>query len=151
MPRDKWDPFQDLVSIRNRFMELVDRSFREEFLLEGVVESESWAPVVDFYATDEGLVLELEIPGMNREDIEINFQGKQLTIRGYRPMAFAAGQATVHRMERRHGPFRRVLEIPAAVDANAIQARYTDGVLTVNLPYLGRTQEKKIPVASTEA
>lgn len=150
MPREKWDPFQDLLNIRNRFMELVDRSFREELLVEGVG-PESWAPVADFYATEEGLVLELEIPGMNREDIEINFQGKQLIIRGYRSLTFAAGQATVHRMERRHGPFRRVLEIPMAIDANRIQAHYTDGVLTVNLPYPGNTQEKKIPVASAEA
>jgi HSP20 family protein len=147
MPREKFDPYQDLLNIRNRFMELLDRSFREELLVERVEESESWTPVADFYATEDGLVLELEIPGMNRDDIDISLQGKQLLIRGYRPMALGAGKATVHRMERRHGPFRRSVEIPAPIDPDRIQAKYADGVLTVHLPYQDRTQDKKIPVS----
>jgi HSP20 family protein len=144
-PIDSWDPLQDLISIRNRFMELIDRSFRDEILGEGVG-VDAWAPQVDFYQTEKTLVLQAEIPGMERKNIEISFAGDRLTIKGDRAATFSTGQAAVHRLERQHGPFRRVIDLPVSIDAERIEATYEAGVLTIAMPIVARTKEKKIRI-----
>lgn len=145
MSMGKWDPFQDLIHLRNRFMELVDRSFMDEVLGEGVGR-EAWHPPVDFFQGEHQLVLNVEIAGVDEKAIEIELNGSQIVIRGDRPTAFNNGEAVVHRLERQHGPFRRVLELPVPVDPDGIEALYDAGVLTVTLPIRSGMVEKKIRI-----
>jgi HSP20 family protein len=146
MPIDKWDPLQDLIGLRQRFLELVDRSFRQDMLGQGVGPLEAWIPPADFMERDNELVLTMEIPGVDQKDIEIRFDGNQVTVRGERSATFGTSQAAVHRMERQHGPFRRVFDLPVPVDPEKIEARYESGVLTIRMPVRSPMKERKIPV-----
>jgi HSP20 family protein len=146
MPKDKRDPLQDLIGLRNRFMELVDRSFQGEFS-SNAVGHHHWAPPVDFYENERELVIQIEIAGIDRDSIEIEFNGNQITIKGDRPVTFKPGEAVCHRLERQHGQFRRELTLPVAVSAEKIEATYDAGVLMVVLPIKSLTKERKIKVS----
>lgn len=132
---DKWDPVEDLIKLRNRFNELFDRSFRDQLPGTGVGR-EYWNPPVDFYETEDSLILEAELPGLNRNDIDIEINGGQLIIRGERTNPFQMEQAAFHRVERQHGPFKRIVELPASVDPARIEATYESGLLMVVIPFL---------------
>jgi HSP20 family protein len=89
------------------------------------------APYVDIKATDSGYVLYAEMPGVNREGIEITVEDGNLVIAGRR-QRLAVGGEPLHR-ETRQLDFRRVYELDPSIDANKISARIEQGILTVNV------------------
>lgn len=90
------------------------------------------APNVDVEATDSGYVLYAEMPGVNREGIEVTVDDGKLVIAGHR-QALTVGGEPLHRETRRLN-FRRVYELDPSIDANRIAARIEQGILTVTLP-----------------
>ncbi|MBW1810675.1 MAG: Hsp20/alpha crystallin family protein [Deltaproteobacteria bacterium] len=145
MPTDRSDPFQELVKLRELFYELFGRSFSEHFSDEGPAGIQ-WSPLVDIYQTEEEIEILMEIPGLERDDIQIEFLGSRVIIKGERGMPFPEGQASVHRLERQHGHFERVIDLPIAIEASEISAEYTAGVLAVKLPMHSNKKPRKIPV-----
>ncbi len=145
MPMEKWDPFQEFLKLRNIFNELFERSFREHSLGEDVG-PDYWTPPVDVYDNEDEMVIHMEIPGVNREEIDIEFSGGKLVIKGERLPTCGKGQAEYHRIERQHGPFRRIVDLPVPVKTENVQARYEHGVLTIVLPTHQKTKAKKIPI-----
>jgi HSP20 family protein len=95
-----------------------------------------WVPAADVYEEAEGYVVALDLPGVERSDLEIDLEDHQLTIKGVRS---ARGQ-TEHRRERPQGKFSRSFSVPASVDQERIAAEYKDGVLYVRL---GKRSEPK--------
>ena len=106
----------------------------------------AWDPPIDVYETAARYVLTAEVPGLEREQIELAVKDNRLTIRGVRP---GAGPETptrrYHQVERGHGSFQRTFEFIDAVDQNGISADLRDGVLTVTLPKLA-TPPRRIEV-----
>ena len=145
MPMDKWDPFQEFLKLRNIFNELFERSFREHGLGEDV-DPDFWKPPVDIYDSQDELVIQMEVPGVNRDEIDIEFSGSALIVKGERLPSFGKGQAEYHRIERQHGPFKRVIELPMPVDTDKIKATYNFGVLSIVLPIHSDSKAKKIPI-----
>jgi HSP20 family protein len=142
---DKWDPFQEFLKLRNIFNELFERSFREHSLGEEMG-PDFWMPPVDICSNSQEMTVRMEIPGIDREKVEIEFSGKSLIVKGERMPSFGKGQADYHRIERRHGPFKRVIELRAPVETENIKASYDLGVLTIVLPIRQEFQAKKIPI-----
>ena len=130
----------------------------------------NWAPPVDVLETDRELRLEVELPGVSRDDVSVRFHDGRLTIEGRRgrrvqatdtPEASRNGNVEAspdrslevrtsdarwaHR-ERHHGTFRRTFSLPDTVDASAIRAETSDGILTVVLPKLEKAQPRQIEV-----
>lgn len=93
-----------------------------------------WAPPVDVAESETEIVLYAELPGMNREEIDINLHGDTLTLRGERKFAQAAPGEHFHRIERHYGPWRRAFQIEVPIDSARVSATYEEGVLTVRLP-----------------
>ncbi len=91
-----------------------------------------WSPAVDLSETAEAFHLAAELPGMTRESIVLEVLGRKLVLAGDRKSGVEGGSFL--RMERQTGPFRRVFDLPAAVDEEAIEALYERGVLRVKLP-----------------
>lgn len=91
-----------------------------------------WSPAVDLSETPEAFHLAAELPGMTRESIVLEVLGRRLVLAGDRKSGVEGGSFL--RMERQTGPFRRVFELPTAVDDEAIEARFERGVLRVKLP-----------------
>ncbi len=99
---------------------------------------------IDAYATDEAFVLNAYVPGVNPEDVEITFEGEELTIRGkFQPMT--EGVDLIMR-ELYHGAFERRITFNVPVNADAIEAGYTNGVLSLRVPKAEAIKPKQIKV-----
>ncbi len=101
----------------------------------------AWVPPTDFYETEGGYVVRVEVAGMNLEDFKISLERNYLIISGVREDS--AERRAYHQMEIRFGEFRTVIALPAPVDANQAEAVYRDGFLSIRLP---KAQPSKIEV-----
>ena len=102
-------------------------------------------PAVNLWADAERLVAEVEVPGLNMDDLEITVRGDELTIKGQRKPAARDG-LEYHLSERGTGQFVRLLTLPAEVDADRVEATLRDGVLTIVLPKAAAAKARKIAV-----
>ena len=96
-----------------------------------------WLPPVDVYETESAFVIEADLPGVHRENVDIQFDRGALTITGTRAATLPArekGQLRVFVGERASGGFSRSIRLPEHVDADKIEASYADGVLTLTVP-----------------
>jgi len=101
-------------------------------------------PPVNVWEDQEKLYVEAELPGLNQDNLEILVEGDQLTVRGERKPATDEGRW--HRQERAFGRFQRTLTLPVAVDADKVEARLEQGVLTLTLPKSEAAKPRKIAV-----
>ena len=106
----------------------------------------AWRPTVDIAETQEDFVVTADLPGINRDDIEVTVVDGRLHIRGERRQEKAADGSNVHRVERLYGTFSRTFDLPKAVNADAISATYNDGVLTVSVPKAEEAKPKQIEI-----
>jgi HSP20 family protein len=103
------------------------------------------APEVNIFETSEGYVLEAEMPGVNKEGLEITLEGSEITIVGRRAGEMGHGEPLLR--ERQPADFRRVFELDPAIDTSRISAAMNQGVLTLNLPKSERVKPRKIPIS----
>ena len=96
----------------------------------------TWQPCCDMVETDDALIVEIELPGMHRQDVTVEVQGDRLHIAGERRLTTERKGRNFHFVERHFGHFDRHIPLPRSVDRNAIRADFSDGVLTVTLPKL---------------
>lgn len=102
------------------------------------------APEVNIFETKDGYVLEAEMPGVNKEGLEISLEDNEITIVGHRSNVNPTGELLLR--ERRPLDFRRVFELDPAIDAAKITAKMDQGVLTLSLPKSERVKPRKITV-----
>lgn len=137
-------PFEEMQALQRQMNALFEQS------VQGAEGRESapraWAPAVDVVENEREIVLQAELPGLKKEDIEIQLTGETLTIRGERAHASAEQSENFHRIERNYGAFGRAFEIETPIDANAVSASYDEGVLTVRLPKQERIHSRQIPI-----
>jgi HSP20 family protein len=109
-----------------------------------------WVPNTDVYTTDQGLVIKVELAGMQSENLQITVEGTKLRIAGERPDGCRAPKfINFLAMEINYGPFENVLEIPAAYDLSQAKASYLNGFLRVDVPQAVRTPVKRTKVSVT--
>lgn len=106
----------------------------------------SWDPAVDVAENTDAYVVKVELPGVNRNDVKIVVQDRQLTIRGEKKQEKDAREASYHRIERSYGAFQRTFTLPSGVKSDKIEAAYTDGILSVTLPKAEEAKAKEIEV-----
>ena len=102
-------------------------------------------PAVNLWEQDDAMMVELEIPGVVKDQIDVSVVGKELSLRINRPDAESPG-VVYHRRERPVGNFSRVLPLPSEVDANRVTAELRDGVLTITLPRAESAKPRKINI-----
>ncbi|MBE0543134.1 MAG: Hsp20/alpha crystallin family protein [Verrucomicrobia bacterium] len=105
---------------------------------------EFFAPEVNIFETKAGYVLEAEMPGVNKDGLEITLEGTEITITGRRTIIHGPAEALLR--ERRVADFRRVFELDPTIDTSRINARMNQGVLTLHLPKSERVKPRKIMV-----
>jgi HSP20 family protein len=105
-------------------------------------------PAMNIWSDADGVLVTAELPGVNLDELDIAVQGNTLTLKGSRPRPEMSEEMVVHRQERSYGQFRRVLQLPFEVEANAVEAAYENGVLQITLPRAESAKPKKIEVKS---
>lgn len=108
------------------------------------VSQEYIAPNVNIFETQEGYVLQAEMPGVSKEGLEITLEGNEITIVGRRNPEKVNGQILFR--ESNKADFRRVFELDPAIDTGKVSAKIDQGVVTVTLPKSERVKPRKINV-----
>lgn len=146
----RYDPFRDIRTLQDEvnrlFAGAAPANLSREEMLNG-----AWAPKVDIYENKENLVLEAELPGMNREDFELLFENNVLTLKGERKFEKKTDEDNYHRVERAYGAFTRSFTLPNTVTAEGAKAEFNNGILNVTLPKREETKARKIEVVGTDA
>ena len=110
-----------------------------------------WVPNTDVYATDNGLVIKVELAGMRSENLEINVEGNRLRINGTRPDGCREATCNFIVMEINYGAFETVLELPPGYDLSKAKASYLNGFLRIDVPVSTQSKSQNPKVASKEA
>jgi len=105
-----------------------------------------WAPRMDLVETDEAYRIHLDVPGMSKDDLTINYQDNQLTVSGERTSDRTDEDEEYVRVERSFGHFYRSFTLPRTVNPDAISATYEDGVLTISVPKTEEATPRQIEV-----
>lgn len=110
----------------------------------------AWVPPVDVLEQPDAIRINLEIPGVNPDQVQIAVEGNVLTISGTKEQVAEEKTERVHRYERTYGAFERTFTLPATVDAEHIKAAYENGVLSITLPKVERAKPRQIPVETSK-
>ncbi|MGH9363545.1 MAG: Hsp20/alpha crystallin family protein [Thermoanaerobaculia bacterium] len=139
----QWTPTPSLT--REPFYRLFESLFNQD---QGEdLGTRTWAPPVDVAETDEAFIVKAELPGMNREDLDITLENNVLRISGERKFERDEKKENYHRIERSYGAFSRAFALPSQVDSERVEASFKDGVLTVTVPKAAQARPRKIAVA----
>lgn len=144
MPIVRWDPFRDLVQMRDDIGSWFENTVDKE---REIRKSASWAPNVDIKENDKEIALKADLPGIKKEDIDISIDGDQLTVKGKRSMEKEEKEEDFVRVERSYGSFYRSFNIGVPVKNDEIKASYKDGVLRINIPKAEVKKPKKVKIS----
>lgn len=129
----RWDPFGEMLSMQREMDRLFGR-LGVGRVAEGAGSDIAWMPRIDVKTTGDDMVVYAEIPGMERDDIDIEVTDGVLIIRGERKFQKETTEEGWVIRERSYGSFERSLVLPEGVEADKITADYKDGVLEVHVP-----------------
>jgi HSP20 family protein len=136
-----WAAVEQVPERMRRMLEQTLGSFSTPALLS---EAAAWTPFVDIEEEDDAYVIEAEVPGAKREDVDIELQGNELAITG--EIKVRERKGVIRRSTRRAGQFDYRVTLPNHVDAKKIEAKLNEGVLTVRVPKAERAQRQRIEV-----
>jgi HSP20 family protein len=137
----RFDPFRDMLSMRRAMDRLFDRALEPSWS-----ESPVWDLALDVVENKDEFLVKASLPGINPDDLEITFTDNVLTIKGETKEDKEVKEEQYHLRERRQGTFSRSISLPNRVKADAIEARYDAGVLTLKLPKVEEVKPKKIAI-----
>src|SRR6266480_2022558 len=143
----RYDPFRDLRTLQEEVNRLFSNNQIPSFGDEGIGRG-AWNPNVDIYENKDQIVLEAELPGMNREDFDLLIENNIITLRGERRFEKKEDSDNYHRVERSYGAFTRSFTLPQSVSAEGATAEYQNGVLRVALPKREETKARRIEISS---
>ncbi len=150
MNTTRYNPFQQVQFLQDEINRLFSTnqglSFDDQSLGRGV-----WNPHVDIYENKDHIALEVELPGMNKEDIHLSFENNVLTLSGERQFEKKDEEQNYHRVERVYGTFTRSFTLPNTVSGEGITAEYRNGVLYLSLPKKEEVKARRIEIAGEGA
>jgi len=141
----RWDPFRDLVTLRERMNRLFEDAFTSRGEEKDLVAS-SWSPSVDIYETENEIVLTAEIPGVDEKNIEIKLEDNTLSLKGDRNFEKETKEENYHRIERAYGSFYRSFTLPQNIDQDNIKAESENGILKITMPKKPELKPKKVKI-----
>lgn len=140
-----WPSIGRLSDLRNELDRLFDLPFAAATAESPWVSG--WTPALDVYEDKDQFVVKIELPGMDKEDIEVSLHDGSLTLSGERKNEHTTEEEQgVYRSERFFGRFQRTLDLPGAVDPGKVKADYRDGILTVTLAKAEEAKPRRISV-----
>jgi HSP20 family protein len=137
-------PFEELSRMRRQMDRIVDAFLepRAHGFQSGVF------PAINLTEDDNHYYLRAELPGVDSEDLDIQATGRNLTIVGERKLVTEEASARYHRREREGGRFSRVLAMPKEIDADRVEARMQNGILTIKVPKAESAKPRRIAIGN---
>jgi HSP20 family protein len=105
-----------------------------------------WVPALDVYEEKDNYVVEVELPGANKDDVKLSLEQGTLTITGERKREAKREGTEAYHCERFQGRFQRTINLPETIAADKVTAQYKDGVLTVTLPKHEAAKPRQIDI-----
>ncbi len=138
----RWDPFRELENLRREMEKLFD-----SFLSDRVIDREfPWTPAIQIKELTDKYILDVDVPGVKKEDLKIEVSDNVLTISGERKEEKDEKDAQYHRREIVFGSFKRAIQLPTNIEADKISAKLENGVLHIEIPKSEKSRSKEIPI-----
>ncbi|HSW58666.1 MAG TPA: Hsp20/alpha crystallin family protein [Dehalococcoidales bacterium] len=145
MTMQRWEPFREMMTLRNAMDKLFEDSFVRPASLVIDVEGRGAIPL-DVYQTSNELVVKASLPGYKPEEVDISITGDILTIKGEHKEEKETKEGEYFLKERRYGSFTRTVTIPVEVKSEKSEATFENGVLTLTLPRAEEAKPKQIKI-----
>lgn len=151
MTIERWDPFREMMTLRDAMNRLFEESFVRPSVLAGV--TRGLGTMLDLYETENEYHVEMPLPGVRPEDVEITAEQNTLTIRGEikPPPEEEERKRTYLLRECRYGTFQRTITLPMPINADQIEATFEHGVLKMTIPKAPEARPRRIPVTAGRA
>lgn len=148
MSTNPWDPLRDMEDLLERYSRgrgnlapPAAAGSRSEHLA-----SADWRPVVDISETASEFLIEVELPGIRREDVRVAVDDGVLSVQGHREPPPDAAARRFHRRERATGHFARSFALPESADIERIGARFEEGMLLLSVPKLAERRKRGVEI-----
>jgi HSP20 family protein len=141
----RFNPFAEVTTRRDQINRLFDDIGQPRGEGSQGPAQRMWAPLVDVSENENELTVRLDLPGVDRDSVDVQLTGDTLTIRGERCFERREGEGYVH-LERPYGTFQRTFNLSVPVQADDVNAAYKDGVLTVTLPKQEAVKPRQIQI-----
>lgn len=138
---ERWNPFEEFDRLHRQLLSWLDTWSPLPW---PDMTTTAFTPVADVEETDDAYLVELEVPGIKRDDLDIEVSGRRLSVRGERKEKERVG--VLRRRERAVGRFSYELTLPGGIDENEVEAHLDDGVLSIRLPKPERERPRRIEI-----
>ena len=139
-----WNPFREIARIENELNKLIGEVM--PVMKQVPAEVQVWAPRVDVYEKDNNVIIEAEIPGAKKEDIEVKIKDNAVVIKGEVKREEEKKEENYYRSERFYGTFERVIPLPVEIKAEEAKAEIKDGILKLTIPKATAEKEVKVNI-----
>jgi len=133
----------DVDVFGKRFSDAIDEFFNDAV----ATRRGSFVPGIDFSETDKHYEVDVQLPGLKKDDISINLENGILTVSGERKFEDEQEGKTYHRVETRYGSFNRSFQLPDNIDPDSVNAKYENGVLNITIEKSEVNRSKKIEIS----
>jgi len=148
----RWNPARDLATwpsdlfgVQREMNRLFDNFFRGTDRGDDAALT-AWSPAVDIAEHDSEYLVNVELPGVTKEDVKITLESNILTVHGEKKQEKETKKENYHRVERSYGSFQRSFALPSTVKSEKIDAAFNNGVLSIRLPKAEEAKPKQIEV-----
>lgn len=144
----QWDPLRGSLSRMDPFR-MVREMFQDPFGTSGLLAEAAFRPNLDVAETNDAFVINVDLPGVSEEEVDVSVTGNRLTVSGRREAEEIQEGDRYVALERSYGSFTRSFVLPDSADLEHIQAELTSGVLRIEVPKRGEMQGRKISIQSS--
>src|SRR3954453_1088958 len=130
----RWEPLREFSTLQNEMNRLFNTVFDAPTAGGNGGTLRRWMPAMDLVETGDHFVLRADLPGLSEQDVNIEVEGRVLTVSGERKAGHESTKEGYHRGERAFGAFSRSLTLPEGIDPEAVEASFDKVVLEVRIP-----------------
>jgi len=141
----KWNAIKDFIEIQDKITRIFESAFPHFRSAEAEIQN-YWSPAVDIYEDKESYILWIDLPGVEKDDINLKVEENSLIIKGERKSPADTEKQNYLKAERQMGNFYRSFTLPRHIDIEAIQAKYDNGVLQLKIPKKPEVKSKEIKI-----
>lgn len=143
----RWNPNRAFITGRDPVARLFENFLGDELFPSEDVSNRAWMPAVNIRETEAAFLIEAELPGLTKKDVEITLENNLLKLSGERRFEKDAQEENYHRVERSYGSFLRTFSLPSQVDSEGVKANFKEGVLTIEVPKAEEAKPRKISIS----